>query len=240
LIISNDESHIIEINKTKLNLELGDKILEQFSEDLIILSKKPPQLRFEIDNPKQEKLDPINKKLAKNKSIFSKTKEKKLNYKENIVDDFSNFLNKKILKLKMTNKEFLTNTPKCDLCDKTGITLPELKKLNSTSQTDAVVLDYILNKCSTCKVFIHRSCSIPNTNDKSELINLKDLDHYNFDCVKCKLEKDKKTATICSLCNKGDKDLKDPHFFQNTEENEFVHRFCLMWKNTYDILILFK
>ena len=230
--ITNDQSHIIEINKNKLNLDLGDKILEQFSDDLIILSKKSHHLRFETDNAKKAKLDLKNKKLTKHQSIFSKKKDKKLNFKENIVDDFSNFLNKKIQKFKMTNKEFLTNTPKCDLCDKTGITLPELKKLNNNPQTDAVVFDYILNKCSTCKVFIHRSCSVGNINDKSEIINLKDLDYYNFNCKKCKVEKDKQITTLCSICNKSEKDLKHPHIFENLEDSEWVHSFCLMWKNS--------
>ena len=63
--ITNDQSHIIEINKNKLNLDLGDKILEQFSDDLIILSKKSPHLRFETDNAKKAKLDLKNKKLTK-------------------------------------------------------------------------------------------------------------------------------------------------------------------------------
>ena len=62
------------------------------------------------------------------------------------------------------------------------------------------------------------------------MLNVKDLDNFNFNCDKCKMDINKNIT--CGICNKNEKDLKHAHLFQKTENLEWVHSLCLLWKNT--------
>jgi hypothetical protein len=237
--ITNDQSHIIEINKNALNLEIGDFILEKYSSDF---NKKLIGKGKSYEIPKRPKF--LNKKLSRFKSVSSK--DKKIHFMTNTVsgdnnqDYFTKYLMNKIPKFKITFKEYLYNTPKCDLCNKTGITLPELRKMNHSLQIDAVILEYVLLQCDTCKLNIHKNCIINSTlNDKNfPTINVKDLNSFSYVCEKCKFDKEENNNSlnntdICEICRKCKKELKNPHLWCLSDSNsKWSHGFCMLWKNS--------
>jgi len=233
--ITNDERHIIEINKNALNLEIGDFILEKCSD----LNKKSIEISSEI--PKRPKF--LNKKLSRFK--LASAKDKKIQFMTNTTggdynqDYFTKYLMNKIPRLKITYKEYLYNTPKCDLCDKTGITLPELRKMNHSLQIDAVILEYVLHQCDTCKLYIHKNCIINLLNDKNfPTINVKELNSFRYVCEKCKFDdKENNNSSnntyACKICRKCEKELRNPHLWCLYDSNsKWYHGFCMLWKNS--------
>jgi hypothetical protein len=251
--MTNDEKYVVEFPKKILDLDLGEQILEYVEKRLDNERKERERemiVEVEEDNTKKEemkreesyqelkknfKVKPMNQALKTKK--FGVMKES-LNKKSAIVLDLNNFQtiindeNVKMNKLKISYKEFLFITPKCDICDSTGITLEELKKINNNrqAQIDIIVLEYILYQCSICKVKIHKNCC---QSKSFPFLNIKDKSSFTVDWLCDKCTDNKKTYTrineLCKICLKKEDEFKKPHLLKNIGPGSWAHLWCEIW-----------
>jgi hypothetical protein len=173
-------------------------------------------------------------------AIFSTNRNSLLNSdKDNEYFNFLNLINNeknKIPNLKVSYKEYFYSVNKCDMCDQTGITNDELKRMsNKTTILDAVVLDYILYQCSVCKVNIHKNCGYEIQNFPE--INLREkmmMNNITWVCDKCKSHglSEKSNQEVCQICWKKENQLKKPHLYKQLLKDLWVHNWCLLWLMT--------
>ncbi len=248
---------MIEIPKKKINLELGDKILDYILKDNQIQMARNSENTSHTSNK-----DNINNFLKNNTNTntTSKLPKKKVSSSSSLLSSGNNthiFSTKtvplnvisgnnsgishdsqftqltssdknKLPCLKLSYKEYFSSA-KCDLCDLTGITNDELKKLQKESQTDCMIYDYILYQCIFCKVYIHKNCA--NEASSSSL-----QANSTWVCERCKTKPQLEEPPLCQICQKKDSQLKKPHYYKMIEKSFWVHNFCIMlFKNVFDI-----
>jgi hypothetical protein len=154
-------------------------------------------------------------------SVFSTSKQGSVNLQL--------VMNCKIPKLRCTYKEYLYSTPKCDICNKTGMTIEELNKvsiINNQLIVDSLEYDYILYQCTTCKVYLHKNCAFEVNNFPNHRININSPSWVTWTCDKCKLNSN--TIITCLICHKKDTQLKKSHFYKCIDAS-WVHSLCLLW-----------
>lgn len=225
----------------KLNLDLGASILNYVGDLLESKVKKTVKKEKEKDKNADVKSSQIvstkppqtNRKkihFSTSNSSISKQPTQSLNNSENEFFALINNDRNKILKLRMSYREYFYSSPKCDICDQTGITTEELKKWSSNKelQLDCVVLDYTLYQCLGCKIYLHKNCAYEVSNFPS--INVKETPmKTNWICDRCKMLPQSDDICQCQICNKKDNQLKKPHFYKMLDKNFWVHFNCLFW-----------
>lgn len=194
------------INKKKLNMEMGEKILSLLGDTEKKPQKEISNLPIVNDETRKKKLVSNNNqhihlktqthnKLTKSidnkvstlpsannqslKPLIPLQEKIKKNDKKDI--DFYD-KNSKIERLKISYKEFLLDIPRCDICAQTGITLPEIhSKNNKNFQIDSFVLDYLLLNCVNCKVFVHKNCLDNEIPKKNNILDKS----FEWKCERC-------------------------------------------------------
>lgn len=198
-----DNEIYLTINRRKLNMDAGDKILSMIEE----IDKKPskeimPPTINQIQNNKKIisnknqsiplKTQVPNKIIKPNENKISTTTipnpVKQISLQERLkkteapkdIDFYDN--DSKIERLKISYKEFFLDIPRCDICAQTGITLSEIhSKNNKNFQIDSFIFDYILFNCANCKLFVHKNCL---DNEIPKKINILD-NPFEWRCERC-------------------------------------------------------
>jgi hypothetical protein len=214
---------------------MDDKVKLDQSQSVYSPSNAKEKLNpnLKLGSERQQNKNVLSKK-STGSAIFS-TNRNLLSQSENELGAFLNYINNeknKIPNLKISYKEYLYSTPKCDICDQTGITNDELKKMNNLqTMTDAAVLEYIIHQCSVCKVQVHKNCASEVQNFPA--INFKDKSMMNITwvCDKCKSQSlaEKTSSEICQICWKKETQLKKPHLYRQMQKDMWVHNWCLLW-----------
>lgn len=222
--LTNNECYLIKIN-SKLNLSLGDQLLTYFKEE--IKRKKSESSK----NSQSFSIIPRKKTLQTGNNLPQNTQ--RVICPENEFNFYIQSEKNKLFNTKLSLKEYFHSTPKCDICDLTGIVNDELKSYqNKEILIDTIIYDYVLFKCYKCKVNIHKNCayevnSLPSVNYRdSMIINLT----WICDLCKKNTTSDKK-ITKCQICWKSLDQLKKPHLMKKIDEEIWVHNWCNIWFN---------
>ena len=224
--LTSDQCYIIEINKKSLNLQLGSRILSNFQDEL---KSKQTQLKKESPTPKT--FQPLHtlpkKKPISTNPIFSTNRLSNESEFSSLLQNERN----KFMNTKLSLRDFFYSTPKCDLCDQTGIVSEELKRFsNKLLLIDSLVFDYILFQCSICKVNLHKNCGYEISSFPS--LNIKDSMMMNLTwvCDICKRNGlSEKKVDHCQICYKGMNNLKKPHLYKQIDNDIWVHNWCSIW-----------
>lgn len=220
------KNSIIE-EKIKLGQSLSHSGFSQYN------SKEKLNLNYKLATDRSHNKN-ISSKKSTSLAIFS-TNRNLYSQSENELGAFIHFINNeknKVTNLKISFKEYLYSIPKCDICDQTGITNDDFKRLNNSQiTTDATVLEYILHQCSVCKVHVHKNCAYEVQN--FPMINIKDKSMINLTwvCDKCKSHSlaEKTSTEICQICLKKETQMKKPHLYKQIQKDMWVHDWCLLW-----------
>jgi hypothetical protein len=219
---------LIKIN-TKLDLQIGEKILCSFKEEI----KSRSNFLKETGQLKSSQTSSILKKKQIATQILTYSPINRLPSPDS---DFYTLIQNdknKLMTSRISLKEYFYTIPKCDICDLTGINNDEIKRFtNQQFVKDTIIFDYILFQCSICKVNVHRQCgydinSFPSINYKEgeTIINL------TWACDLCKKngQSEKKRVDNCQICLKSLSQLKKPHLMKKKEDENWVHNWCLIW-----------
>ena len=240
----------MEINKNNLDFNLGEQILKnlplkerKIGMDLIDISEnsdtqtvfdhsKLVRFKTTLKSNKSSKIQHFKRLHKPIKNVFSTSKSNSEIKYELTENNFNTIISNENIKMpgyKISYREYFCTMPKCDICNVSGISIEEFRKLNKEMQTDIAVLEYLLFQCKNCKVRVHRNCAceanIPFINVRDKVIL-----SGGWTCDRCtEITKGQVVNVQCQICFKNEVDMTKPHFLIKLTKNFWVHGWCFIW-----------